>query len=122
MAKVQCPQHVVLCTIRAGEAIQLSIFSHANSCAIFAASARWPDYVFKAQLLKRILSDGFELILAFDDRNSVVAMWRKLGVPCAQVAKGDFWLSVHFVLPGFGFPETVDMTFPLSSRTSALMA
>jgi hypothetical protein len=49
-----------------------------------------PDYVVKAELLQRILHDGFEPIMAFDDRNSVVAMWRKLGVPCAQVAEGDF--------------------------------
>jgi len=49
-----------------------------------------PDTVVKAELLKRILNDGFEPIMAFDDRNSVVAMWRKLGVPCAQVAEGDF--------------------------------
>jgi hypothetical protein len=28
--------------------------------------------------------------MAFDDRNSVVKMWRDLGIPCAQVADGDF--------------------------------
>lgn len=26
----------------------------------------------------------------FDDRDSVVAMWRDLGIPCFQVAPGDF--------------------------------
>ena len=28
--------------------------------------------------------------MIFDDRNSVVRMWRAEGVPCAQVAEGDF--------------------------------
>jgi len=28
--------------------------------------------------------------MAFDDRNRVVATWRANGVPCAQVAEGDF--------------------------------
>ena len=28
--------------------------------------------------------------LAFDDRDRVVAMWREEGVPCFQVAPGDF--------------------------------
>jgi hypothetical protein len=28
--------------------------------------------------------------MAFDDRSQVVKMWRKRGVPCAQVADGDF--------------------------------
>ena len=32
-----------------------------------------------------------ETVLAvFDDRNSVVQMWRELGIPCFQVAEGDF--------------------------------
>jgi hypothetical protein len=28
--------------------------------------------------------------LVFDDRASVVAMWRANGIPCCQVAEGDF--------------------------------
>ena len=35
--------------------------------------------------------DFAERVLAvFDDRNSVVGMWRDLGIPCFQVAEGDF--------------------------------
>lgn len=30
------------------------------------------------------------LVAAFDDRDSVVEMWRSNNVPCFQVAKGDF--------------------------------
>ncbi len=48
------------------------------------------DFIVKAQLLDEILSDGWEPIMAFDDRDQVVAMWRGRGVPCAQVAEGDF--------------------------------
>ncbi len=49
-----------------------------------------PDYVIKLELLAQIRADGFEPIMAFDDRNSVVKMWREAGIPCAQVAEGDF--------------------------------
>ena len=49
-----------------------------------------PDYIVKKELLDQIRADGFKPIMAFDDRNSVVKMWRENGVPCAQVAEGDF--------------------------------
>jgi predicted secreted acid phosphatase len=48
------------------------------------------DHIVKLELLMRIRADGFNPIMAFDDRNSVVAMWRANGIPCAQVAEGDF--------------------------------
>lgn len=38
-----------------------------------------------------IAYDFAETVIAvFDDRNSVVQMWRDLGIPCFQVAPGDF--------------------------------
>lgn len=37
-----------------------------------------------------IVSHGYEPIMAFDDRDRVVKMWRDAGIPCAQVAPGDF--------------------------------
>lgn len=49
-----------------------------------------PDYQVKAGLLERIRADGWEPIMAFDDRDQVVEMWRAKGIPCAQVARGDF--------------------------------
>jgi hypothetical protein len=49
-----------------------------------------PDHIIKLELLAQIRADGFDPIMAFDDRNSVVKMWRDAGVPCAQVAEGDF--------------------------------
>lgn len=49
-----------------------------------------PDHIVKAELLDQILADGYQPIMAFDDRNQVVKMWRARGIPCAQVADGDF--------------------------------
>jgi phosphoglycolate phosphatase-like HAD superfamily hydrolase len=49
-----------------------------------------PDHIVKLELLAHIRADGFEPIMAFDDRSSVVQAWRDAGIPCAQVAPGDF--------------------------------
>lgn len=49
-----------------------------------------PDHLVKAELLIAIREAGWEPIMAFDDRDQVVKMWRAAGIPCAQVAEGDF--------------------------------
>jgi phosphoglycolate phosphatase-like HAD superfamily hydrolase len=49
-----------------------------------------PDEVVKIELLAQLRADGFEPIMVFDDRSRVVAAWRAAGIPCAQVAPGDF--------------------------------
>jgi phosphoglycolate phosphatase-like HAD superfamily hydrolase len=49
-----------------------------------------PDTIVKAELLERLMRDGYRPIMAFDDRDQVVKMWRGKGVPCAQVAEGNF--------------------------------
>lgn len=49
-----------------------------------------PDYQVKGELLDQLLADGYVPIMAFDDRTQVVNFWRSRGVPCAQVAEGDF--------------------------------
>lgn len=49
-----------------------------------------PDYQVKGELLAQLRAEGYSPVMAFDDRNSVVKMWRDLGVPCAQVADGNF--------------------------------
>ena len=47
-------------------------------------------------IVKREWLDGLQeddrkrLVAAFDDRDKVVAMWRAAGIPCYQVARGDF--------------------------------
>ena len=48
------------------------------------------DTIVKRELLQRIHAKGYHPILSFDDRNSVVAMWRDEGITCLQVADGDF--------------------------------
>lgn len=49
-----------------------------------------PDYQVKRELLDMLRADGYEPIMAFDDRDQVVKMWREAGIPCAQVAGGNF--------------------------------
>lgn len=49
-----------------------------------------PDHIVKSELLDQLLADGFQPIMAFDDRDQVVKMWRARGIPCAQVAEGNF--------------------------------
>src|SRR5258707_11480334 len=48
------------------------------------------DDILKIELLAAVRRDGFEPLMAFDDRNRVVKAWRAAGIPCAQVAEGDF--------------------------------
>jgi hypothetical protein len=50
-----------------------------------------PDEQLKQKWLNALPpADRARLVAVFDDRNSVVKMWRKNGVACFQVAEGDF--------------------------------
>ena len=49
-----------------------------------------PDAKVKEELLTQVKADGYEPILAFEDRERVVDMWRRNGIQCCQVAPGDF--------------------------------
>lgn len=49
-----------------------------------------PDEQLKEQWLKIELGLGTRIEMVFDDRDKVVAMWRRHGIICAQVAPGDF--------------------------------
>ena len=50
-----------------------------------------PDDKLKAGWLAEMSSwDRARLVATFDDRDRVVKMWRDNGVPCFQVAPGDF--------------------------------
>ena len=51
-----------------------------------------PDDVLKRYWYENALTAGERrrLVAVFDDRDKVVAMWRSMGVPCFQVAPGDF--------------------------------
>jgi phosphoglycolate phosphatase-like HAD superfamily hydrolase len=48
------------------------------------------DYVVKREILDDVRKAGFEPVLVFDDRQSVVEMWREQGIRVAQVAPGNF--------------------------------
>lgn len=50
-----------------------------------------PDHELKKLWLDTMLDEDRErLVAVFDDRYAVVKMWRENGVPCFQVAPGDF--------------------------------
>jgi len=48
------------------------------------------DEIFKQDVLDALIAQDWKPDLVFDDRNRVVEMWRKNGIPCFQVAEGDF--------------------------------
>lgn len=48
------------------------------------------DAVVKRELLETVEKTCGPVEFVLDDRNSVVEMWRKIGIPCLQVAPGDF--------------------------------
>lgn len=50
-----------------------------------------PDDALKQSWLNAMLPiDRARLVATFDDRDRVVAMWRRNGITCLQVAPGDF--------------------------------
>lgn len=51
---------------------------------------RRDDTIVKQELLQKLRDDGYDPIMVFDDRDRVVQMWRDNGIPCAQVAPGNF--------------------------------
>jgi len=48
------------------------------------------DWVVKHELYQNHIADNYNVLFALDDRNQVVKMWRKIGLPTWQVAEGDF--------------------------------
>ena len=49
-----------------------------------------PDHEFKQRVLNELIKADWKPDMIFDDRNSVVDMWRSNGIPCLQVAEGNF--------------------------------
>lgn len=49
-----------------------------------------PDHVIKLELFDKHVRDRYDVRVVLDDRNSVVALWRSLGLTCLQVADGNF--------------------------------
>lgn len=48
------------------------------------------DSIIKEKLYREFVEPVWDIVAVFDDRNQVVDMWRSLGLPCYQVAPGDF--------------------------------
>ena len=62
-----------------------------RQCRMREAGDYTPDDVLKERWLNEMsISDRARLVAVFDDRDKVVAMWRRNGVTCFQVAPGDF--------------------------------
>jgi hypothetical protein len=49
-----------------------------------------PDEKLKEDWMNADFPDKSEVLCVFDDRDKVVAMWRRNGIPCFQVAPGKF--------------------------------
>ena len=54
-----------------------------------------PDHVVKEEILQQIIEDGYEPVLAVDDRPSVVAMWRSKGITTLQCAPDEPGSSIY---------------------------
>jgi hypothetical protein len=52
--------------------------------------SRTPDDSVKYELFRQHVAPRYHVVGALDDRNSVVALWREMGLTCMQVAPGDF--------------------------------
>ena len=48
------------------------------------------DAILKKEIYERNIKDKYFVEFVLDDRNSVVKMWRSLGLLCLQVWDGDF--------------------------------
>jgi len=49
-----------------------------------------PDFIVKNELFATYVNGIYNVRLVLDDRNSVVRMWRDIGLTCLQVAPGAF--------------------------------
>jgi hypothetical protein len=48
------------------------------------------DSIVKEELYNEHIKDKYNVLVVFDDRDSVVKLWRELGINCYQVNYGDF--------------------------------
>ena len=48
------------------------------------------DAVIKEEIYQNNIEGKYNVLCVLDDRNSVVSLWRSLGLTCFQVAEGDF--------------------------------
>lgn len=55
-----------------------------------AEGDRRPDDIVKAELFDAHVRDRYDVRFVLDDRDRVVALWRRMGLKCWQVAYGNF--------------------------------
>lgn len=55
-----------------------------------ASGDKRPDVMVKLELFKQHIAKAYNVRLAVDDRDQVVDMWRRIGLPCWQVNYGEF--------------------------------
>jgi predicted kinase len=48
------------------------------------------DRIIKREIYEREIQGKYNVLFVIDDRNKVVEQWRAMGLPCFQVAPGDF--------------------------------
>lgn len=48
------------------------------------------DAIVKEEIYRQHIEGKYNVLAVFDDRNQTVRKWRELGLPCFQVADGDF--------------------------------
>jgi predicted kinase len=74
--------------------LQANVVPHLNGCNwvlhMRAEGDTRKDEIVKEELYRTHIEGKFNVICAFDDRNRVVRLWRRLGIPTMQVADGDF--------------------------------
>lgn len=49
-----------------------------------------PDFVVKKEIYNDLIEPKHTVWFVLDDRNSVVKMWRDIGLTCLQVEEGDY--------------------------------
>jgi phosphoglycolate phosphatase-like HAD superfamily hydrolase len=72
-----------------------------------------PDHIVKKEILDKIRAEGYDPVMVFDDRQSVVDMWRANGLICAQVAPSER------PDPLFPVPENPELLFLMVGPTGA---
>jgi phosphoglycolate phosphatase-like HAD superfamily hydrolase len=92
----QLGKKVVICTGRE-ESYRVHTVNHLGAGDVYydrmymrASKDNRPDDIVKKELLDQMREDGYNPVLVFDDRDSVVKMWRENGIPTFQVNYGDF--------------------------------
>lgn len=69
---------------------EMGIWAHEGNLLMRKDGDFRSDVDVKLELYQERVEPNFRIVCVFDDRNSVVAMWRRIGLPCLQVAEGDF--------------------------------